>query len=157
MIVAIAPHAVQVPIAPPRSSGGKTAMITASALGVSSAPNAPWSARPAISISIVGASAHSSETAPKPATPIENTRRSPKTSPSEPPTRISAPSVSRYALATHCWPASPPPRSSRIAGSATLTAVPSRPAMNEPMIAATSASRLFTGRPARRGARRRHP
>ena len=70
-------HAVQLPIAAPRSSGGKVETITANALGVSSAPNIPCSARPATSTSIVGASAHSTETAPNPATPIENTRRSP--------------------------------------------------------------------------------
>ena len=50
-------HAVHEPIAAPRSSGGKVATITASALGVSSAPNTPCSARPATSTSIVGASA----------------------------------------------------------------------------------------------------
>ena len=138
--IAIPDHAVHDPIAPPRSSGGKAAMITASALGVSSAPNTPCSARPMISTSIVGASAQTSETTPKPPTPIENTRRSPYRSPSEPATRISEPSVSRYAFETHCWPASPPPRSSRIAGSATLTTVASSPATNEPMIAATRAS-----------------
>ena len=44
---------------------------------------------------MLGAIAHSSETTPNPATPIENTRRSPNTSPSEPPTRISEPSDSR--------------------------------------------------------------
>ena len=70
-------------------------MMSASALGVSSAPNAPCSARPATSSSMFGATAHSTETTPKPPTPIENTRRSPKMSPSEPPTRISEPSVSR--------------------------------------------------------------
>ena len=42
-------------------------MITASALGVSSAPNTPCSARPAISTSIVGASAQSIETDAEPA------------------------------------------------------------------------------------------
>ena len=52
-------HAVHEPIAAPRSSGGKVATITASALGVSSAPKTPCSARPATSTSIVGASAHS--------------------------------------------------------------------------------------------------
>ncbi len=52
-------------------------MITASALGVSSAPNTPCSARPATSTSIVGASAQTTETTPNPPTPIENTRRSP--------------------------------------------------------------------------------
>ena len=44
MIVAIAPNAVQVPIAAPRSDSGKVAAITASELGVSSAPATP--ARP---------------------------------------------------------------------------------------------------------------
>ena len=87
-------HAVQDPMAPPRSAGGKAVMMTARALGVSSAPKTPCSARAATSTSIVGASAHSSDATPKPATPSENTRRSPYTSPSEPPTRISDPSVS---------------------------------------------------------------
>ena len=64
--MAIPDHAVQEPIAAPRSSGPKVEMITASALGVSSAPNTPCSARPATSTSIVGASAHSSETSPNP-------------------------------------------------------------------------------------------
>ena len=75
--IAMPDHAVQDPIAPPRSSDGNVEMITASALGVSSAPNTPCSARPATSTSIVGASAQTIETMPKPATPIENTRRSP--------------------------------------------------------------------------------
>ena len=44
---------------------------------------------------MVGEIAHSSDIAPNPPTPIENTRRSPYTSPSEPPTRISEPSDSR--------------------------------------------------------------
>ena len=127
----------------PRSDGGNVEMMSASALGVSSAPNAPCSARPAISNSMLGATAHSTDTTPNPPTPIENTRRSPKRSPSEPPTRISEPSVSRYAFETHCWPARPPPRSARIAGSATLTAVASSPETNDPMIAASSASCLW--------------
>ena len=93
--LAIAPNAVHVPIAAPRSSSSKVATITASELGVSSAPATPWSARAAISTPIEGASAHSSEAAPKPATPSVKMRRSPKMSPSEPPIRISEPSVSR--------------------------------------------------------------
>ena len=75
--MAIPAHAVHEPIAPPRSSRGKAAMMTASALGVSSAPNAPCSARPAIRIPMSGATAHSTDTIPNPATPMENTRRSP--------------------------------------------------------------------------------
>ena len=52
MTIAMPPHAVHEPIAAPRSSGGKVATMTASALGVSSAPNTPCSARPATSTSI---------------------------------------------------------------------------------------------------------
>jgi hypothetical protein len=56
---------------------------------------APCSARAATSRLIEGASAHASEKAPKAAIPAVNTRRSPQTSPSEPPSRISEPSESR--------------------------------------------------------------
>ncbi len=93
--VAIAPNAVHVPIAAPRSDSANVATITASELGTSSAPATPCSARQAISTPMLGASAHSSEAAPKQPTPNANTRRSPYRSPSEPPTRISEPSVSR--------------------------------------------------------------
>ncbi len=93
--VAIPAHAVHEPIAAPRSRGGKADTITASELGASSAPKIPCSTRPATSTSMLGASAHSSDATPNPATPIEKTRRSPSTSPSEPPMRMSAPSASR--------------------------------------------------------------
>src|SRR3954454_3207230 len=116
--------------------------MTASALGVSSAPNMPCSARPPTSTSIDGATAQSSDVTPKPATPSEKTRRSPNTSPSRPPTRISEPSTRRYAFTTHCSPASPPPRSRAIAGSATLTTVESSITTKEPMIAASRLNRL---------------
>ena len=76
--VAMPDHAVQEPIAPPRSSGGNALTITARALGASSAPKTPCRTRAATSTSMLGASAHSSEATPKPPTPIENTRRSPK-------------------------------------------------------------------------------
>ena len=89
------PQAVHVPIAGPRSRAGNVATITASELGVSSAPATPWSARNTISSVIEGAIAHSSEAAPNPPTPSANTRRSPKMSPSEPPSRISDPSITR--------------------------------------------------------------
>ena len=92
---AIAPHAVQLPIAGPRSSSEKVLTITARALGVNSALVTPWTMRAAISAPIEGASAHASEARPKPPTPSSKMRRSPNTSPSEPPRRISEPSVSR--------------------------------------------------------------
>src|SRR6187431_1983379 len=63
-------------------------------------------------------------------------------SPNDPATRISEPSVSRYAFETHCCPARPPPRSSRIAGSATFTTVESTDTTAVPMIAAIRTRRL---------------
>ena len=75
--IAIPPHAVHEPIAPPRSSGGKLATITASALGVSSAPKTPCSARPATSTSIDGASAQTTLTRAEATTPSVKIRRSP--------------------------------------------------------------------------------
>ena len=71
------------------------ATITASAAGVSSAPNTPWSARATTSISTVGASAQNIDVTPNPATPMANTRRAPNRSPSEPATSSSELSVSR--------------------------------------------------------------
>ena len=91
----IAPQAVQAPTALARSSSGNTVTITASAAGVSIAPATPWSARASTSSSIVGASAQRTDATPKPATPSENTLRSPKMSPSEPPMRMSEASVTR--------------------------------------------------------------
>ena len=144
-------HAVHAPTARPRSSGGNVDTITASAAGESSAPATPCSARPATTSSIDGASAHNSEVAPKPPTPTMNMRRSPRMSPSEPPTSSSEPSVSRYALAVHCWPARPPPSSSAMAGSATFTAVLSTVTTVVPRMHATSTRRLVAsdiwGRP----------
>ena len=58
---AIAPHAVQAPIAAARSFAGKAATMIASELGTSSAPAAPCRPRAAISVSVVGASAQATE------------------------------------------------------------------------------------------------
>ena len=76
-ISAIPPQAVQEPIALPRSAWANAATMIASELGVSSAPAAPCSARAAISVSEVGATAQASESTPKAAIPNENTRRLP--------------------------------------------------------------------------------
>ena len=93
--IPIPPQAVHLPIAPPRSSLGKTETMIASAAGVSIAPETPCRARATISTPIVGDSAHSAEPIPKPLTPAMNTRRSPSRSVSDPASRISADSVSR--------------------------------------------------------------
>ena len=74
---AIVPHAVQLPIAPPRSDSGKVCTITASDAGVSSALATPCSARAPIRNPMLGEIAHRIEAAPKPITPIAKIRRSP--------------------------------------------------------------------------------
>ena len=96
-----------------------------------------------MSVSTVGATAHRSEATPKALTPSSNTRRSPNTSPSEPPTRISEPSVNRYAFAIHCCAANPPPSARWMVGSATFTTVLSSSAMPEPRMHAISVSRFI--------------
>ena len=92
---AIPVHAVHEPIAAPRSSPGNVAVISARLEGTSSAPAMPCSPRATISGTASGAIAHRADVSPKPTSPHTNTRRRPRMSPSEPPTRISEPSVSR--------------------------------------------------------------
>ena len=93
--VPMPPQASAAPTAWPRLAGSATATVTASAAGVARAPATPWSARPATSSSMVGASAQNSEVTPKAPTRRANTRRSPKRSPSEPPISSREPSVTR--------------------------------------------------------------
>src|SRR5207253_5827986 len=135
-------HAVQVPIAAPRSSPAKFAVIVASAAGVRSAPETPCRPRATINPAPEVETAQRIDVTPKAVTPSAKMRLPPKRSPSEPPTRMSAPSVSRYASTTHCWRASPPPRSRWIAGRATLTTLPSTKTMLEPRMHAIRTSRL---------------
>ena len=94
-MVAMPDHASQEPTAEPRCAGEKAATITASALGASSAPKTPCATRAPTITSMLGAVAQTSEVAPNPRSPSEKMRRSPKTSPSEPPTRIREASASR--------------------------------------------------------------
>ena len=95
MTVEMPLHAVHVPIAAPRSAPENVDVITASDAGVRSAPAIPCRPRKTISVSTFGATAQSTDARPNQATPSRKTRTSPKMSPSEPPTRISDPSVSR--------------------------------------------------------------
>jgi hypothetical protein len=138
-------QAVQVPIAAPRPCPAKLVVITASDAGVNSAPAMPWTPRNTISVVASGAAAQAADATPKHATPSVNIRTSPKMSPSEPPTRMSDPSVSRYASTIHCWVARPPPRSRWIDGSATFTTVPSRNTIAEPRMLASRVKRAARG------------
>ncbi len=66
--------AVHVPIALARSSSGNTWMITANAVGVTSAAHTPCIERNAHSSGIDDATAQRAEVSPNPATPTKNTR-----------------------------------------------------------------------------------
>src|SRR5580704_7423904 len=91
---------------------------------------------------MLGATAAANDATPKNETPSAKILRSPNRSPSEPPTRISEPSVNRYPLTTHCCAASPPPSARWIVGSATFTTVPSSITIPEPRMHAISVRRL---------------
>ena len=93
--VEIPPQAVHVPIAAPRSAPENVDVSRASDAGVRSAPAIPCSPRKTMSAMTSGESAQRTDAAPKAATPIVNTRTSPKMSPSDPPTRMSEPSMRR--------------------------------------------------------------
>ena len=112
-------------------------MMIASELGVTRAPAAPWSARAAINVSIVGASAHARDSTPN-APDADREHTSFAVDVSERPTDQDQRSERQEIRVRHPLLAgSPPPRSRSIAGSATLTIVPSIVATPEPRIAAT--------------------
>ena len=75
----------QAPSTSPRRSAGTAALRMVSVRGVTIAPPRPWSARAAISTSMLGASAAAAEAPVKIASPITNIRRRPKRSPSAAP------------------------------------------------------------------------
>ena len=83
--------ALKIPIAAPRFSGGKAALRSASATGVSSAAPAPCAARAAISQPTPGASAHAADASANSPRPAAYRFRRPKRSPS------AAPVISRTA------------------------------------------------------------
>ena len=84
-----------------------------------------------ISNSGLGDAAIAIDAMPNSTSPMRITRMRPYTSLSDPATRMSDPSVIRYASTTHCWVAIPPPSSRMIAGRATFTTVPSRNETND--------------------------
>ena len=95
MAPATPPSPDQVPIARPRSSAQKLDWMMDRLPGTRSAPPMPWSVRAAMSTPSVGETAQSSDAALNQTTPIRNTRRRPKMSPSDPPMRMSADRVMR--------------------------------------------------------------
>ena len=75
----------QVPIALPRSSGGKVTVMIESVAGIMNAAPTPWTARPAISQPWSGASPIAALDSANTTTPKRNMRRRPRMSPSRPP------------------------------------------------------------------------
>ena len=94
-IAAIPPQAVHDPIAAPRSFGPKAATMIASEHGVTQRRRGALERPRRDQHADRRRGRAGTEKTPKPATPSAKTRRSPKMSPSEPPIRISEPSVSR--------------------------------------------------------------
>jgi hypothetical protein len=128
----------QVPIALPRSSPSNDALMMARLPGVSSAPPSPCTARATTSASRDGASPHAIDARANTTVPMANTRRRPKWSPSDPPTRINAASIRLYASTTHCTPSTLACSSRCSTGSATFTTVVSMNTMLDPRIVAAS-------------------
>ena len=85
MASAIAETPAQVPIALPRSSGGKALVMIESVAGIMNAAPMPWIARPAMSHASVGAKPIAALEIAKVTTPNRNIRRRPKMSPRRPP------------------------------------------------------------------------
>ena len=84
-----------VPMARSRRSGGNASLSTAMLVGKSMAAPAPCTTRAATSQSSDGAAPQSAEAMPNSATPVNSTRRRPKTSPSRPAAMSGAAKASR--------------------------------------------------------------
>ena len=119
-----------VPIALPRSSGGKAFVMIERVAGIMNAAPTPCAARPATSHASVCENAMNRLEAPKTATPTRNQRRRPKTSPIRPPVTSRTANVSVYAFTVHSRFAVEASRSRWIDGSATFTTVLSSITMN---------------------------
>ena len=85
----------QAPIALPRSAPPNKVLTSASEVGTTSAAAAPWPMRATTKINAVGANPQSTDVTPNAAVPAMNTDRLPSKSPSDPPTKTSAPSINR--------------------------------------------------------------
>src|SRR3954470_2831431 len=131
-----------VPIARPRSCGGKVFEMIERVPGIMNAAPMPWIARAATSRVWLGARPISALDAANTITPPTNMRRRPKMSPSRPPVISSTAKLSVYALTVHSRPEMLAPRSFWIDGSATFTTVLSSMIMNRAKHMAASVHHL---------------
>ncbi len=144
VVIAVAPD--HVPIARPRSLSPNDALIRARLPGTRNAAPTPWIARAAINCWTLAARPQATDAIANTATPSRNILRRPNRSPIDPPTRISAASVSPYDSTTHCTPTTLAPKLFCRAGKATLTTVPSMKAMLDPTIVASRIHTFSSGR-----------
>ncbi len=128
----------QMPIAVPRSCGGKVTVMIESVAGFISAAPSPWTTRAAIRIVASPARPHASDESVKMARPTTNIRRRPKRSASLPPVSMNAPKVSAYPATTHSSSDTWRPSDCWIEGSATFTTVLSSMIMKRPNATAAS-------------------
>ena len=123
MASAIALTPAQVPIARPRSCGGKAFEMIERVAGIMNAAPTPCAARPATSQASLCEKPMKALDRPKTTTPKRNMRRRPKMSPRRPPVTRRTAKESVYALTVHSRPEIELCRSFWIDGSATFTTV----------------------------------
>ena len=119
----------QTPSARPRRSAGTAVESSVRLSGAMIAAPRPWTARAAISVPVLGASAAAADAAVNSASPATNMRRRPKRSPSAAPVRRKTAKASVYALTVHSSASSDAPRSMRMLVSAFVTTRLSRATM----------------------------
>ena len=124
-----------------RSSGRNEAWMMARLAGAMRAPPTPWTTRAATSTPLLGARPQAAEDNANQIAPMRKMRRRPKWSPSEPPSRRKAASVSRYPVTTHCSEPTPPWKLRFTDGSAIPTTVESSMAIPEPSTVAAMTQR----------------
>ena len=118
--------AAHAPMALPRSSAGKIAVMIDSVEGMMNAPPTPISARVAVSISLDVARAEAADPTANTTRPNCSARLRPKRSPRQPAVSSRPANTSRYESTIHCSALPDAPRSSRSDGIAVFRIVLSR-------------------------------
>jgi hypothetical protein len=131
-----------VPIARPRSAGGKALVTIESVAGIMKAAPIPCTARLITSQASFGAKPAVADESANTLTPKKKARRRPKMSPRRPAVTSSTAIASVYALIVHSSAESDAPRSSWIEGSATFTTVLSSMIMKSEKLIAASVHHL---------------
>ncbi len=110
-------------------------------------PSSAWTIRAITRVSRLHASPHSADPPANPSSARLYTRLNPKRSPSHAVAGTTTPSVSEYAVTTHCESLVDTPNSFWMVGRATVTMLISRIDMNVPTISTASGSRQAVAAP----------